>query len=115
MCGRVLGAAALLALAAALLLDRPAQAHDSTDNTGTPISGYGVTMSPSSIKASDFTGSLTNTKTISITPTGGYTIAYQWERIRDEAGPPGRRIHDVRHWWTSTAAMNGVDRVSVAK
>ena len=28
---------------------------------------------------------------------------------------PGLRIHDIRHSWASTAAMNGVDTVTVAK
>ena len=39
----------------------------------------------------------------------------QWHRIRNEAGLPGLRIHDLRHNWASTAAMNGVDMVTVAK
>ncbi len=39
----------------------------------------------------------------------------QWDRIRNEAGLPGLRIHDLRHSWASTAAMNGVDMVTVAK
>ena len=42
-------------------------------------------------------------------------IGYQWERIRDEAGLPGLRLHDLRHTWASTAAMNGVDMVTIAK
>ena len=42
-------------------------------------------------------------------------FAYQWDRIRDEAGLPGLRIHDLRHSWASVAAMNGVDMVTVAK
>ena len=42
-------------------------------------------------------------------------IEYQWHRIRNEAGLPGLRIHDLRHSWASTAAMNGVDMVTVAK
>ena len=40
---------------------------------------------------------------------------YQWHRIRNEAGLPGLRIHDIRHSWASVAAMNGVDMVTVAK
>ena len=43
------------------------------------------------------------------------TIAFQWDRIRDEAGLPGLRLHDLRHSWASTAAMNGVDMVTIAK
>ncbi len=42
-------------------------------------------------------------------------IANQWDRIRDEAGLPGLRLHDLRHSWASTAAMNGVDMVTIAK
>ena len=42
-------------------------------------------------------------------------IALEWNRIRDEAGLPGLRLHDLRHSWASTAAMNGVDMVSIAK
>ena len=42
-------------------------------------------------------------------------IAFQWDRIRDEAGLPGLRLHDLRHTWASTAAMNGVDMVTIAK
>ena len=42
-------------------------------------------------------------------------IASQWTRIREEAGVPGLRLHDLRHSWASTAAMNGVDMVTVAK
>ena len=42
-------------------------------------------------------------------------IASQWDRIRDEAGLPGLRLHDLRHSWASTAAMNGVDMVTIAK
>ena len=40
---------------------------------------------------------------------------YQWHRIRNVAGLPGLRIHDLRHSWASTAAMNGVDMVTIAK
>ena len=40
---------------------------------------------------------------------------YQWHRIRNEAGLPGLRLHDLRHSWASTAAMNGVDMVTIAK
>ena len=40
---------------------------------------------------------------------------YQWHRIRNEAGLPGLRIHDLRHSWASVAAMNGVDMVTIAK
>ncbi len=39
---------------------------------------------------------------------------YQWHRIRNEAGLPGLRIHDLRHSWASVAAMNGVDMVTIA-
>ena len=39
----------------------------------------------------------------------------QWHRIRSEAGLPGLRIHDLRHSWASTAALNGVDMVTVGK
>ncbi|MCY4003051.1 MAG: site-specific integrase [Rhodospirillales bacterium] len=42
-------------------------------------------------------------------------IAYQWKRIRDEAELPGLRLHDLRHSWASTAAMHGVDMVTIAK
>ena len=42
-------------------------------------------------------------------------IGYQWDRIRAEAGLPGLRLHDLRHSWASTAAMNGVDMVTIAK
>ena len=42
-------------------------------------------------------------------------IGYQWDRIRNEAGLPGLRTHDLRHSWASVAAMNGVDMVTVAK
>ncbi len=42
-------------------------------------------------------------------------IAFQWDRIRAEAGLPGLRLHDLRHSWASVAAMNGVDMVSIAK
>ena len=40
---------------------------------------------------------------------------YQWHRIRNEAGLPGLRIHDLRHNWASVAAMSGVDMVTIAK
>ena len=42
-------------------------------------------------------------------------IAFQWDRIRAEAGLPGLRLHDLRHSWASTAAMNGVDMVTIAR
>ena len=42
-------------------------------------------------------------------------IAFHWSRIRDEAGLPGLRLHDLRHTWASVAAMNGVDMVTIAK
>ena len=42
-------------------------------------------------------------------------IEYQWHRIRNEAGLPGLRLHDLRHSWASTAVMNGVDMVTIAK
>ena len=42
-------------------------------------------------------------------------IGFQWHRIRNEAGLPGLRIHDLRHSWASVAAMNGVDMVTIAK
>ena len=42
-------------------------------------------------------------------------IEYQWTRIRNEAGLPGLRLHDLRHSWASVAAMNGVDMVTIAK
>ena len=42
-------------------------------------------------------------------------IAFHWDRIRDEAGLPGLRLNDLGHLWASTAAMNGVDMVTVAK
>ena len=42
-------------------------------------------------------------------------IEFHWHRIRNEAGLPGLRIHDLRHSWASVAAMNGVDMVTVAK
>ena len=44
-----------------------------------------------------------------------YTIQREWDRIRDEAGLPGLRLHDLRHSWGSTAAVNGVDMVTIAK
>ena len=43
------------------------------------------------------------------------TISYHWNRIRDEAGLPGLRLHDLRHSWASVAAMNGVGMVTIAK
>ena len=43
------------------------------------------------------------------------TIQKQWDRIRDEAGLPGLRLHDLRHTWASVAAMNGVGMVTIAK
>ena len=42
-------------------------------------------------------------------------IASQWNRIRDEAGLSGLRLHDLRHSWASVAAMNGVDMATIAK
>ncbi len=42
-------------------------------------------------------------------------IEYQWHRIREEADLPGLRLHDLRHSWTSVAAMNGVDMVTIAR
>ena len=42
-------------------------------------------------------------------------IGYQSDRIRNEAGLPGFRIHDLRDSRVSVAAMNGVDMVTVAK
>ena len=42
-------------------------------------------------------------------------IAFQWNRIRDESGLPGLRLHDLRHSWASIAAMNGVGMVTIAK
>ena len=42
-------------------------------------------------------------------------IAHQWKRIRDEAGLPGLRLHDLRHSYASTAAMHGVDMVTIAR
>ena len=42
-------------------------------------------------------------------------IEYQWNRIRNEAGLPGLRLHDLRHSWASVAAMNGMDMVTIAK
>ncbi|MDE0372202.1 MAG: tyrosine-type recombinase/integrase [Rhodospirillales bacterium] len=49
-------------------------------------------------------------------PTGPVAnIAYQWKRIRDEAELPGLRLHDLRHSFASTAAMHGVDMVTIAK
>ena len=42
-------------------------------------------------------------------------IAFQWNRIRAEAGLPGLRLHDLRHSWASVAAVNGVDMVTIAK
>ena len=43
------------------------------------------------------------------------TIQRQWDRIREEAGLPGLRLHDLRHSWASVAAMNGVGMVTIAK
>ena len=42
-------------------------------------------------------------------------IKFHWNRIRNEAGLPGLRLHDLRHTWASVAAMNGVDMVTIAK
>ena len=42
-------------------------------------------------------------------------IAFQWTRIREEADLPGLRLHDLRHSWASTAAMNGVGMETIAK
>ena len=42
-------------------------------------------------------------------------IAFHWDRIRNEAGLPGLRLHDLLHSWASVAAMNGVDMVTIAK
>ena len=42
-------------------------------------------------------------------------IKPDWSRIREEAGLPSVRLHDLRHTWASNAAMNGVDMVTVAK
>ena len=42
-------------------------------------------------------------------------IQYHWNRIRDEAGLPGLRLHDLRHSWASVAAMNGVGMVTIAR
>ena len=44
-----------------------------------------------------------------------YTIQRDWNRIRNEAGLLGLRLHDLRHSWASTAAMHGVDMVTIAK
>ena len=43
------------------------------------------------------------------------SISSYWVRIRDQAGLPGLRLHDLRHTWASVAAMNGVDMVTIAK
>ena len=43
------------------------------------------------------------------------TIQVQWNRIREEAGLPELRLHDLRHSWASVAAMNGVGMVTIAK
>ena len=40
---------------------------------------------------------------------------FQWNRIRNEAGLPDVRLHDLRHTWASIAAMNGIDMVTIAK
>ena len=42
-------------------------------------------------------------------------IFLDWYRIRNEAGLPGLRLHDLRHSWASVAAMNDVDMVTIAK
>ena len=42
-------------------------------------------------------------------------IAFHWDRIRNEAGLTGLRLHDFRHSWASVAAMNGVGMVTIAK
>ena len=42
-------------------------------------------------------------------------ISYHWKGIRDEAELPGLRLHDLRHSFASTAAMHGVDMVTIAK
>ena len=41
-------------------------------------------------------------------------ITFHWNRIRNEAGLPGVRLHDLRHTWASVAAMNGLDMVTIA-
>ena len=43
------------------------------------------------------------------------TIQRQWDRIREEAGLTGLRLHDLRHSWASVAAMNGVGMVTIAR
>ena len=35
-------------------------------------------------------------------------IPYQWNAIREEAGPPGLRLHELRDARASTVAMHGV-------
>ena len=42
-------------------------------------------------------------------------IKADWSRIRNEAGLPCVRLHDLCHTWASIAAMNGVDMVTIAK
>ena len=42
-------------------------------------------------------------------------ITFHWDRIRNDAGLPGLRLHDLRHTWASVAVMNGVDMVTIAK
>ncbi len=49
-----------------------------------------------------------------ILPAFGHIIAFEWNRIREEAGLPGLRLHDLRHSWASVAAMNDVGMVTVA-
>jgi integrase len=42
--------------------------------------------------------------------TGGRLVGlqYPWQRIRERAGLPGVRLHDLRHSWASTGAAGGL-------
>ena len=44
-----------------------------------------------------------------------YAIQREWERIREEAGLPGVRLHDLRHSSASTAEVHGMEMVTVAR
>ncbi len=38
-----------------------------------------------------------------------------WRGVREEAGLPGLRIHDLRHTWASQGVMNGVGLTTVGR
>ena len=47
-----------------------------------------------------------------LTPDSLYTF---WRGIREDAGLPGLRIHDLRHTWASQGVMNGVGLTTVGR